>query len=175
MSELLTILTPPDPRLRRKARPVAEGDADRVRTLAERMLATMYAAPGIGLAAPQVGEDLRLFVMDVAEKGAPPAPQVLINPELVEASRETELREEGCLSLPNQYAEIERPYRIRARWLDLSGRRQEAVLEALAARCFQHELDHLDGILFVDHLSPLRRNMILRRLAKELKAKAQAR
>ncbi len=113
--------------------------------------------------------------MDVAEKGAPPAPQVLINPELVEASRETELREEGCLSLPNQYAEIERPYRIRARWLDLSGRRQEAVLEALAARCFQHELDHLDGILFVDHLSPLRRNMILRRLAKELKAKAQAR
>jgi peptide deformylase len=171
MPDLLPILTPPDPRLRQKARPVTEADADRVRALAERMLATMYAAPGIGLAAPQVGEGLRLFVMDVAGKGETPAPQVLLNPELVEASRETELREEGCLSLPNQYADIERPWRIRARWLDLSGRRHEAELDSLAARCFQHELDHLNGVLFVDHLSILKRNMILRKLAKELKAK----
>ncbi|MCS6931301.1 MAG: peptide deformylase [Acetobacteraceae bacterium] len=173
MTDLLPILTPPDPRLRQKARPVTEADADHVRRLAERMLATMYAAPGIGLAAPQVGEGLRLFVMDVAGKNETPAPQVLLNPEILEASRETELREEGCLSLPNQYADIERPFRIRARWLDLTGRKHEAELDALAARCFQHELDHLNGVLFVDHLSILKRNMILRKLAKELKAKGR--
>jgi peptide deformylase len=175
MTDLLTILTPPDARLRQKARPVTEAGADQVRRLAERMLATMYAAPGIGLAAPQVGEGLRLFVMDVAGKDEKPDPHVLLNPEVTEASRETTLREEGCLSLPNQYADIERPYRIRARWLDLTGRRHEAELDGLAARCFQHELDHLDGVLFVDHLSILKRNMILRKLAKELKAKASER
>jgi peptide deformylase len=171
MTDPLPILTPPDVRLRQKARPVAEASADAVRRLAERMLATMYAAPGIGLAAPQVGEGLRLFVMDVAEKGARPDPQVMLNPEILDASRETELREEGCLSLPNQFADVERPWRIRARWLDLTGRKHEAELDALAARCFQHELDHLNGVLFVDHLSILKRNMILRKLAKELKAK----
>jgi peptide deformylase len=173
MTTLLPILTPPDPRLRQKARPVTEADADRVRALAERMLATMYAAPGIGLAAPQVGEGLRMFVMDVAGKDERPDPHVVLNPEVIEASRETELREEGCLSLPNQYADVERPYRIRARWLDLTGQKHEAELDALAARCFQHELDHLNGVLFVDHLSILKRNMILRKLAKELKAKAR--
>jgi peptide deformylase len=109
--------------------------------------------------------------MDVAEKGAKPDPHVMLNPEILDASRETELREEGCLSLPNQFADVERPWRIRARWLDLTGRKHEAELDALAARCFQHELDHLNGVLFVDHLSILKRNMILRKLAKELKAK----
>lgn len=171
---LLPILVVPDPRLRRKARPVTDADAAAVRALAPRMLATMYAAPGIGLAAPQVGVDLRLVVLDLAPKEAPPAPMVLVNPEIVAASAETAVREEGCLSLPGQYAEVERPARVTVRWRDLEGARHEIEAEGLLGVCLQHEIDHLDGVLFIDHLSPLKRNMLLRRLAKERKAKARA-
>jgi peptide deformylase len=167
---LLPILYVPDPRLRRKARPVGEGDADAVRELAPRMLATMYAAPGIGLAAPQVGADLRLIVLDIGPKEAP-APMVLVNPEILAASAEKEVREEGCLSLPGQYADVERPARVKLRWRELDGMRREAEADGLLGVCLQHEIDHLNGVLFVDHLSALKRNMLLRKLAKELKAR----
>ncbi|MBB3898912.1 peptide deformylase [Roseococcus suduntuyensis] len=168
--ETLPILYVPDPRLRKKARPVAQGDGDAVRALAARMLATMYAAPGIGLAAPQVGSDLRLIVVDVGGKETP-APMVLVNPEIIAASREMEVREEGCLSLPGQYADVERPARIQLRWLELDGTKREAEADGLLGVCLQHEIDHLNGVLFVDHLSALKRNMLLRKLAKELKAR----
>jgi len=172
-SPTLPILLFPDPRLRAKARPVGPGDADRVRDLAARMLATMYAAPGIGLAAPQVGELLRLAVIDL-QKDETKAPIVLVNPEIVAASAETATREEGCLSLPGQYAEVTRPARVRVRYLDLAGTRQEIEGDGLLSACLQHEIDHLDGVLFIDYLSPLRRNMLVRKLAKERKAKQRA-
>ncbi|MDO9712029.1 peptide deformylase [Paracraurococcus lichenis] len=171
--DLLPILLVPDARLRAKARPVGPADADTVRALAPRMLESMYKAPGIGLAAPQVGELLRMFVVDL-QKEEKPDPMVLVNPEIVAVSQEMSVREEGCLSLPGQYADVERPARVKIRYLDLTGARQEVEAEGLLATCLQHEYDHLDGRLFVDHLSPLKRNMILRRLAKDLKAKARA-
>jgi peptide deformylase len=170
-TELLPILYVPDPKLRAKAKPVAPGD-DRIPALAERMLATMYNAPGIGLAAPQVGESLRLVVIDVHPDDRPD-PLVLVNPEVVGASRDLATREEGCLSLPGQFAEVTRPAVVKVRWTDLSGARREVEADGLLSACLQHEIDHLDGVLFVDHLSALKRNMILRKLAKELKAKAR--
>ncbi|WP_027285089.1 peptide deformylase [Rubritepida flocculans] len=169
----LPILIVPDPRLRQKARPVGEGDGDAVRELAPRMLATMYAAPGIGLAAPQVGVGLRLVVLDVGPREKP-EPMVLVNPEIVAASTERAVREEGCLSLPGQFADVERPARVRVRWRELDGTRREMEAEGLLGVCLQHEIDHLDGVLFVDHLSALKRNMLLRKLAKEQRAKARA-
>lgn len=173
MDDVPPILLVPDPRLRKKARAITAADADQVRALAPRLLAAMYAAPGIGLAAPQIGQDLRLVVMDLAREGEPRQPMVLVNPEIVAASRETALREEGCLSLPGQYADVERPARVKARWETLAGDRQEIEAEGLLAVCLQHEVDHLNGVLFTDHLSPLKRNMLLRRLAKDLKAKGR--
>jgi peptide deformylase len=170
-SLILPILFVPDPRLRAKAAPVAAGDP-RIGPLAEQMLATMYKAPGIGLAAPQVGEMLRLAVVDV-RPDEKPTPMVLVNPEIVAASRETATREEGCLSLPNQYADVTRPARVKVRWTDLGGARKEMEAEGLLAACLQHEIDHLDGVLFVDHISALKRNMLLRKLSKELKAKSR--
>lgn len=167
----LPILTPPSPALRAKARKVGPDDMDRVRALVPPMLATMYAAPGIGLAAPQVGVPLRLAVVDLQPDDVP-APLVLINPEVTRVSEDWAVREEGCLSLPGQYAEVSRPARVHVRYQDLDGRMREVEAEGLLAACLQHELDHLDGVLFVDHLSALKRNMILRRLAKELKQKA---
>jgi peptide deformylase len=137
-----------------------------------RMLAAMYAAPGIGLAAPQVGSTLRLAVIDIQREDKR-APLVLVNPEIVALSEQLAVREEGCLSLPGQYADVTRPARVKFRWQDLTGARQEAEAEELLGVCVQHELDHLDGVLFVDHLSVLRRNIIMRKLAKELKAKAR--
>ncbi|NOG72415.1 peptide deformylase [Roseicella sp. DB1501] len=172
-ADLLPILLVPDPHLRAKARPVGPADADAVRTLAPRMLDAMYKAPGIGLAAPQVGELLRMFVVDL-QKDDVPAPMVLVNPEIVALSEEQAVREEGCLSLPGQYAEVTRPARVKMRYHDLTGAKREIEAEGLLATCLQHEYDHLDGVLFVDHLSPLKRNMLLRKLAKELKAKARA-
>jgi peptide deformylase len=169
---LLPILFVPDPRLRAKARPVGAGDMDTVRELAPRMLATMYKAPGIGLAAPQVGVLLRMAVVDI-QKDDQQDPMVLINPEIVAESNELATREEGCLSLPNQYADVTRPARIKVRWLALDGSKQEMEADDLLATCIQHELDHLDGVLFVDHISALKRNMLLRKLAKELKAKSR--
>jgi peptide deformylase len=170
-AELLPILFVPDPRLRAKAKPVEPGDP-RVPALAERMLATMYKAPGIGLAGPQVGEMLRLVVIDLRPEEAP-QPLVLVNPEIVAVSKDLAMREEGCLSLPGQFADVTRPARVKARWTDLGGAKQEMEADGLMAACLQHEIDHLDGVLFVDHISALKRNMLLRKLAKELKAKAR--
>jgi peptide deformylase len=168
--DLIKILIAPHPSLRAKARQVGPADADTVRALAPRMLAAMYAAPGIGLAAPQVDSPLRLIVVDLAPPDRP-APIVLVNPEIIEVSSEWALREEGCLSLPGQFADVSRPARVKVRYLDPQGARHEIVAEELLAACLQHEIDHLDGVLFVDHLSPLKRNMIMRRLAKEQKGK----
>jgi peptide deformylase len=169
---LLPILLVPDSRLRAKARPVGQADADAVRALAPRMLASMYKAPGIGLAAPQVGELLRLIVVDLQPEDKP-APLVLVNPEIVAASTELATREEGCLSLPGQYADVTRPARVKLRYLDLEGAKREIEAEGLLATCLQHEVDHLNGVLFVDHISALKRNMLLRKLAKDLKARGR--
>jgi peptide deformylase len=169
---LLPILLVPDPRLRSRARAVGPGDADTVRELAPRMLESMYKAPGIGLAAPQVGSLLRLVVVDL-QPDERREPMVLVNPEIVAQSEELAVREEGCLSLPGQYAEVTRPARVKVRYHDLEGARREVQADGLLATCLQHEIDHLDGVLFVDHLSALKRNMLLRKLAKELKARAR--
>jgi peptide deformylase len=167
----MNIIIAPDPALKTRAEPVAEVD-NALRRLMDDMLETMYLAPGIGLAAPQVGELLRLVVVDVRpdEKRDP---IVLVNPEIVAVSKELETREEGCLSLPNQFADVTRPARVKVRWTDLAGTKREVEADGLLAACLQHELDHLDGVLFVDHISALKRNMLLRKLAKELKAKAK--
>ena len=168
---ILPILMPPSPILRAKTRKAGPADADAVRALLPKMLATMYAAPGIGLAAPQVGTGLRVAVVDLMRDDKP-APMRLINPEILAVSDEWATREEGCLSLPGQYADVTRPSRVRVRYWDQQGMAQEVEADGLLAACLQHEIDHLDGVLFVDHLSALKRNMILRRLAKEIKLKA---
>ncbi len=168
--EQLRILIAPDPMLRAKARPVGPGDDALVRDLVPRMFSTMYHAPGIGLAAPQVGAGLRLAVVDLMPNEKP-SPLVLINPEIVGLSDEMATREEGCLSLPGQYADVTRPAHARIRYQDQSGERQEIDADGLLSACLQHEIDHLDGVLFVDHLSNLKRNMIMRRLAKEMRQK----
>jgi peptide deformylase len=167
----LPILIAPDPALKLRAKPV--GPQDDVRELVARMYASMYRAPGIGLAAPQVGRLLRVAVVDLQPDDRP-APVTLINPEIVAVAKELATREEGCLSLPGHYADVTRPAEVRIRYTDIEGARQEVQANGLLAACLQHELDHLDGILFVDHLSILKRNMILRKLAKEQRAKARA-
>lgn len=166
---LLTIRLYPDPVLRKVARPVTNADADEVRRLVPSLFATMYKAPGIGLAATQVGNLLRVMVMDVAGKDEKPAPLALINPEIIATSAETATQQEGCLSIPEQYADITRPARVKMRYLDINGVKQEIEAEGLLSACLQHELDHLNGVLFVDHLSALKRNILLRKLAKLLK------
>ncbi len=170
-TDTLPILIAPHPALRRKTRRVGPEDMEAVRALVPKMLATMYAAPGIGLAAPQIGSNLRLAVVDLMPDEKP-APVTLVNPQVVAASEELATREEGCLSLPGQYADVTRPARVKVRYQDLEGVQREIEGDGLLAACLQHELDHLDGILFVDHLTPLKRNMLLRRLAKEQKQKA---
>jgi peptide deformylase len=168
--ETLPILLVPDPILKSRARPVGVGEMERVRELVPLMLATMYRAPGIGLAAPQVGVGLRFAVVDLMPDDKP-TPIALINPEVTARSEELATREEGCLSLPGQYADVTRPARVTVRYTDVAGARRQIEADGLLAACLQHEIDHLDGILFVDHLSALKRNMILRRLAKELRQK----
>ena len=170
VGETLPILLVPDPILRAKCRPVGPQDTETVRMLLPRMFATMYEAPGIGLAAPQIGQKLRFLVVDV-QPNETRAPMALINPEIVARSAELVPREEGCLSLPGQFAEIVRPARVKVRYQDETGARREVEADGLLAACLQHEIDHLEGVLFVDHLSALKRNMILRRLAKELRQK----
>lgn len=166
----LPILIAPHQILKARSLPVRPTDNDRVRDLIPRMFATMYNAPGIGLAAPQIGHNLRLFVIDLVpdEKNQPIC---LINPEIVATSNELATREEGCLSLPNQYADITRPARVKVRYLDETGAKREIEGDGLLSACLQHEIDHLDGVLFVDHLSSLKRNMIMRRLGKEQRQK----
>ncbi len=166
---ILSIITAPDPRLKQICALVDRVD-DRIRALIDDLLETMYQAPGVGLAAPQVGVFQRVLVVDVAGENMPPQPQRLINPELLWVSEETVAYEEGCLSLPEHYAEVVRPAAIRVRHLDTHGKLQELSAEGLLATCIQHEIDHLEGVLFVDHLSALRRNMILRKLRKAKKA-----
>ena len=168
--DTLPILIVPDPILKARARPVTAPDADRVRELVPRLFATMYRAPGIGLAAPQVGVGLRVAVVDVMPDDKP-SPITLINPEVIARSEELATREEGCLSLPGQYADVTRPARVTVRYTDETGAKRQIEADGLLAACMQHEIDHLDGILFVDHLSALKRNMILRRLAKEMRQK----
>jgi peptide deformylase len=168
--DLLPILIAPNQILKTRARPVRPADSDLVRGLIPRMFATMYKAPGIGLAAPQVSESLRLVVIDLTPNDRR-EPHSLINPEIVAVSEELATREEGCLSLPGQYADITRPARVKVRYLDETGAKREIEGDGLLAACLQHEIDHLDGVLFVDHLSALKRNMIMRRLAKEQRQK----
>ena len=167
----LPIITAPDPRLKLKARPVGAVD-DSVRRLMDDMLETMYRAIGIGLAAPQVGVARRVIVLDVAREGEPPQPLKLANPEILWRSGEVVTSNEGCLSLPEQYAEVVRPQAIRLRYLDYQNELREMEAEGVLATCLQHEIDHLNGVLFVDHISPLKRGMILRKLAKVKRSRA---
>jgi peptide deformylase len=168
----LPILLVPDPTLRKTSRAVTEADMPEVRDLVPEMFATMYKAPGIGLAAPQIGKLLRLVVLDLAPDKVP-APLVLINPEVTAASDEKATREEGCLSLPNQYADVTRPAWVKVKYQDETGAKKEIEGEGLLAACLQHEIDHLNGVLFVDYLSSLKRNILLRKLAKEVKERAK--
>ncbi|MGC9271527.1 peptide deformylase [Acidiphilium sp.] len=167
---LPSILIVPDKRLRTVARRVTAGERDEVQRLASGMFAAMYRAPGIGLAAPQIGVSLRLVVLDLMPDGEP-SPMVMINPEITRVSHQLMAREEGCLSLPGQYAEVTRPGGITVTFEDIAGKRHVVDAEGLLAACIQHEIDHLDGILFVDHLSALKRNILLRKLAKEQRDK----
>lgn len=177
-ADLLPILIAPHRSLKTQARAVQDADMDRVRALIPRMFASMYRAPGIGLAAPQVDVLLRFAVIDLGRRSpdgkplkGPGEPIVLINPTIIAASTELATREEGCLSIPNQYADVTRPAAVRIGFMDEQGRRRELEAEDLLSACVQHEMDHLDGVLFVDHLSALKRNMIMRRLAKEQRHK----
>lgn len=165
----LEILIAPDRRLKAKAKKVDHVD-DRIRRLMDDMLETMYAAPGVGLAAPQVGVLERVLVVDCAAKDADPNPVRMVNPEIVWQSDTLTTYEEGCLSLPEQFADVTRPDACRVRYLDESDRMVEMSCDGLLATCVQHEIDHLDGILFVDHLSVLKRNIIMRKLSKWKKA-----
>ena len=163
---VLPILTLPDPVLRKKAKPVERIDAE-LRRLMDDMLATMYDAPGIGLAALQVGVLRRLIVMDPAKDEAPKSPLVMINPEILERSEEMRTHEEGCLSIPDFTAEIERPARTRVSYIDREGKKREAELEGIWSTLVQHEIDHLNGVLFIDYLSRLKREMVVRKFTKQ--------
>lgn len=175
---LLELLIHPDKRLRKVAAPVEKFDAE-LKTIAENMLATMYKANGIGLAAPQVNILQRIVVMDVPEVKEEPrarTPQtklIMINPEIISASEESALWQEGCLSLPGQYADVERPKSIRYRYYDLDGNSHEADAYGLPGVCIQHEIDHLNGVLFIDHLSRLKRERLEKKLAKFLQQRAK--
>jgi peptide deformylase len=165
---LLDIIVAPDPRLKKKAEPVERVDAAIAKLMAD-MLETMYDAPGVGLAAPQVGVLKRVIVVDAAREGAPPAPIKMANPEIIWTSDETKPHEEGCLSLPEQYDEVIRPDRIKVRYVDEHNELRTIEADGLLSVVIQHEMDHLNGVLFVDHMSSLKRNMIMRKLTKQKK------
>ncbi len=165
---LLHIITLPDPKLRLVSKRVERVDAT-LKGLIDDMIATMHAAPGIGLAAIQVAEPIRLLVVDVAKKEETPAPQVFINPEILWAAEERSTYEEGCLSIPEYYAEVERPASIRVRALDRDGKMREETAEGLLATVLQHEIDHLDGVLFIDHISKLKRDRVIKKFQKAAK------
>lgn len=173
---ILPILEAPDPRLRTISTPVETIDDD-LQTLIDDMFETMYDAPGIGLAAIQVGVPKRILVIDLQdresdEEDAPVVrnPMVFINPQILQGSDQLSVYNEGCLSVPDQYAEVERPATVRASWMDREGRIHEQTLEGLLATCLQHEMDHLEGVLFIDHLSRLKRDMVLKKLQKSRRA-----
>ncbi|AXO16586.1 peptide deformylase [Thalassospira indica] len=170
---LREILIVPDPRLKKECEPVEEVN-DEIKTLLNDMLETMYAAPGIGLAAPQIGVMKRVVVMDVSDDKDKPEPLKLINPEIIWESEETSIYQEGCLSIPEQYADVERPAEVGMRYMDENGEMHEIEADGLLATCIQHEIDHLDGVLFTDYLSALKRNMILKKVQKLQKTKKSA-
>jgi peptide deformylase len=169
----LPIITVPDQILRETAAPVEKID-DSLKALIDDMFETMYEAPGIGLAAPQINVGRRLIVMDPARDEDDPAPLVMINPEILERSDELRSHEEGCLSIPEYTAEIERPQRVRVRYTDLEGREQEEDFMDLWSTLVQHEVDHLNGVLFIDYLSRLKRDMVVRKLTKQKRAEQPA-
>jgi peptide deformylase len=162
------ILILPDKRLRLLSKPVAKIDAA-TKQLVEDMFDTMYDAPGIGLAAIQIGEPRRIVTMDLAKKDEPKEPQVFINPELISKSDDQNTHEEGCLSIPEYYEEVERPAAVRVRYLDLDGKQHEIDADGLLATCIQHEIDHLDGVLFIDHISKLKRDRVIKKFTKAAK------
>ena len=166
---LREILVVPHPVLKQVSLPVVAVD-DALRALMDDMLETMYAAPGIGLAAVQVGVPKRVIVMDLARPEEPPAPRFYINPEILWASDETAPYEEGCLSVPEIYDEVERPARVKLRYLNYQGEQVEEDAEGLFAVCIQHEMDHLEGVLFIDHLSRLKREQAVKKVRKQAKA-----
>ena len=165
---LRDILILPDKRLRQVSKPIAKVDAA-TRALVEDMFETMYAAPGIGLAAIQIGEAVRLVTMDLAKKDEPKQPQVFINPELVWSSEQKRTHEEGCLSIPEYYEEVDRPAEVRVKYLDLDGKELEIEADGLLATCLQHEIDHLNGVLFIDHISKLKRDRVVKKFTKAAK------
>ena len=158
----------PDPILRQVSDPVERID-DALRAFADDMLETMYDAPGIGLAAIQVGVPRRMLVIDLAKEDEPKNPLVFVNPQILATSDEPSLYEEGCLSIPEYYAEVERPASLTVRYQDLDGKTQELEADGLLATCLQHEIDHLNGILFIDHISKLKRDMVIRKFTKAAK------
>src|SRR5882757_1103958 len=162
------ILILPDKRLRQVSEPVKKVDAG-IRKLVDDMFETMYEAPGIGLAAIQVGTPKRVVTMDLAKKDDPKAPQVFINPEVVWSSEDKATYEEGCLSIPEFYDEVERPAHVKVKYLDLEGASHEIEANGLLATCLQHEIDHLNGVLFIDHLSKLKRDRVLKKFTKAAK------
>jgi peptide deformylase len=171
----LPILIHPDPRLKKVAETVPDL-SDELRRLADDMLETMYDAPGIGLAAPQIGVTKRLIVLDcVKEEGAPPRPIAMFNPEVVESSEETSVYEEGCLSIPETFADVTRPAEVTVRWMDRDGNPAEKTFDGLWATCVQHEIDHLNGKLFIDYLTALKRQLITRKMVKLKKERARER
>lgn len=167
MSALYDIIITPDPVLKQTATEVGSITSD-IQTQMDRMLATMYDAPGIGLAANQVGLLNRVLVMDLSrrDENEDPAPIFMVNPEIIHESEEMSVMEEGCLSIPQQYADVERPAEVAVKYIDYNGKEAELKASGLLSHCVQHEIDHLNGVLFVDYLSSLKRNMLLRRLEK---------
>ena len=168
MTSLRNIIIEQDPILRNKSEPLEKINGD-IRKLLDDMLQTMYAAPCIGLAAVQIGILKRMIVIDVSKKEEEKKPIFLINPEIIFKSKETSLFEEGCLSLPGHFAEIERPAKCKVRFIDYNGKKKELEAEGLLSTCIQHEIDHLDGVLFIDYLSKLKKDMIIKKLKKQKK------
>ena len=166
---LRQILTEPNPTLRQKSLKVDQVDKD-LQKLMDDMLETMYAAPGIGLAAIQVGVPKRVIVLDIAPKDGPRNPMFFVNPEIIKKSDNNSTYEEGCLSVPGQFAEIDRPDKCHIKYLDYHGQSKEIKAEGMLATCIQHEMDHLEGILFIDYLSKLKKSMIIKKLSKQKKA-----
>ncbi len=170
----MPILIHPDPRLKKVSAPVADS-SDTLRELADKMLHAMYEAPGIGLAAPQVGVLSRMIVLDcVKEEGAAARPMVMLNPEVIEVSDALNTYEEGCLSIPDQFADVTRPADVTVAWMDLDGNAQKETFDGLWATCVQHEIDHLEGKLFIDYLKPLKRQLITRKMVKLKRERARA-
>ncbi|MBY3515462.1 peptide deformylase [Rhizobium laguerreae] len=161
----------PDPVLRQLSKPIERVDSD-LQRLADDMLETMYDAPGIGLAAIQIGVPRRMLVIDISREGEEKQPQVFINPEIVKSSDERSVYEEGCLSIPDYYAEVERPATVSVKYLDRNGKEQTVEADGLLATCLQHEIDHLNGVLFIDYISRLKREMVIKKFTKAAKSKA---